>query len=27
MVGMGYFSSDRSVREYANNIWNIRSVI
>jgi len=27
MVGMGYFSSDRSVREYADNIWNIRSVI
>ncbi len=27
MVGMGYFSSDRSVREYAENIWNIRPVI
>ena len=27
MVGMGYFSSDRSVREYADNIWNIRPVI
>jgi len=26
-VGMGPFSSDRSVREYAEKIWNIRSVI
>ncbi len=26
-VGMGPFSSDRSVREYADKIWNIRSVI
>ena len=26
-VGMGPFSSDRSVREYADKIWSIRSVI
>jgi len=26
-VGMGPFSSDRSVREYADKIWNIRSVM
>ena len=26
-VSMGPFSSDRAVREYADRIWNIRSVI
>ena len=26
-LGMGFFSSDRSVREYAERLWNIRPVI
>jgi glycogen phosphorylase len=26
-LNMGYFSSDRAVREYADRIWNVRPVI
>jgi starch phosphorylase len=26
IAGAGYFASDRSIREYADNIWNIKSV-
>jgi starch phosphorylase len=26
VAGMGKFSSDRSIREYCNNIWNIKPV-
>ena len=26
IAGAGHFASDRSIREYAENIWNLRSV-
>ena len=27
VAGMGPFSSDRSIREYADNIWGIKPVL
>ena len=27
IAGAGYFASDRSIREYADNIWHIKPVI
>ena len=26
IAGMGYFSSDRTIREYAEEIWNVQPV-
>ncbi|WP_223817301.1 glycogen/starch/alpha-glucan phosphorylase [Pantoea sp. M_5] len=26
MAGMGYFSSDRTIQEYADEIWNITPI-
>ena len=26
IAGAGYFSADRSIKEYAENIWNLKSL-